>query len=44
MAFQQTIFIIDGDAAANELLARNLEAHEFMVHTATTAEECLAMV
>ena len=44
MAFQQTIFIIDGDAAANEALARNLEAHEFIVHTATTAEECLAMV
>jgi len=44
MPFQQTIFIIDGDAAANEFLARHFEAHEFIVHTATTAEECLAMV
>ncbi len=44
MSFQQTIFLIDRDVAANELLARNFEAHEFMVHTATTAEELLQMV
>ncbi|MDP3492730.1 MAG: response regulator transcription factor [Hyphomonadaceae bacterium] len=44
MSFQQTIFLVDRDPAANELLARNFEAHEFMVYTATTAEELLQMV
>ena len=44
MSFQQTIFLIDGDAACNALLARNLETHEFIVHTATTAEELLSIV